>query len=65
MRRTDQRRVIGLRQGQPAQRVLIVDDERNNRDSLNKSLRSMGFLVREADGGQAEIELSEEWRSLR
>jgi signal transduction histidine kinase/CheY-like chemotaxis protein len=62
VRRTDQRRVIGLRPGQPAQRLLIVDDERNNRDWLNKLLTSMGFLVREADNGQTAIRMLEDWR---
>jgi CheY-like chemotaxis protein len=62
VRRTDQRRVIGLLPGQPAQRLLIVDDERNNRDWLNKLLTSVGFLVREADNGQTAIGIWEEWR---
>jgi len=62
VRRADQRRVVGLRPGQPAQRLLIVDDERNNRDWLNKLLTSMGFLVREADNGEAAIRIWEEWR---
>ena len=62
IRRTDQRRVIGLRPGQPVQRLLIVDDERNNRDWLNKLLTSVGFSVREADNGQTAIQIWEEWR---
>jgi PAS domain S-box-containing protein len=62
VRRIDQRRVIGLRPGQPVQRLLIVDDERNNRDWLNKLLTSVGFVVREADNGQVAIEVWEEWR---
>ncbi len=62
VRRTDQRRVIGLLPGQPAQRLLIVDDDQNNRDWLNKLLTSMGFLVREADNGQTAIGIWEEWK---
>jgi CheY-like chemotaxis protein len=62
VRRTDQRRVIGLRPGQPVQRLLIVDDDRNNRDWLNKLLSSMGFVVKEADNGQTAVRLWEEWR---
>ena len=62
VRRTDQRRVVGLLPGQPAQRLLIVDDDPNNRDWLNKLLTSLGFLVREADNGQEAIRIWEEWR---
>jgi CheY-like chemotaxis protein len=62
VRRTDQRRVVGLLPGQPAQRLLLVDDEPNNRDWLNKLLTSVGFLVREAENGQEAIRIWEEWR---
>jgi len=48
--------------GQPVQRLLIVDDERNNRDWLNKMLTSVGFLVQEADNGETAIRIWEEWR---
>jgi CheY-like chemotaxis protein len=61
-RRTDQRRVIGLRPGQPVQRLLIVDDERNNREWLSKLLTSVGFMVREANNGQTAIGVWEKWR---
>jgi PAS domain S-box-containing protein len=62
VRRTDRRRVVGLLPGQPAQRLLIVDDERNNRDWLNKLLTSVGFSVQEAENGQTAIRIWEEWR---
>jgi CheY-like chemotaxis protein len=57
-----ERPVIGLQAGRPGPRVLIVDDERNNRDWLNKLLTSIGFVVREAEDGKAAIELFEDWR---
>jgi PAS domain S-box-containing protein len=56
------RRVIGLQNVQEAPRVLIVDDERNNREWLNKLLTLVGFSVREADNGEAAIRIWEEWR---
>ncbi len=56
------RRVLSLIPGQQAQRLLIVDDDANNRDWLNKLLTSMGFVVREADNGQRAIQIWEEWR---
>ena len=62
VRRIDQRRVIGLRPGQPVQRLLVVDDDQNNRDLLHKLLTSMGFLVRQADNGETAIRVWEEWR---
>jgi CheY-like chemotaxis protein len=62
VRRIDQRRAIGLGPGQPAQRLLIVDDDPNNRDWLNKLLTSLGFVIREAENGQTAIRIWEEWR---
>jgi len=55
-------KVISLRSGQAAQRLLIVDDDPNNRDWLNKLLTSLGFLVREAENGQTAVGIWEEWR---
>ena len=62
VRRTDQRRVIGISPGKPAPRLLIVDDDPNNRDWLNKLLTSLGFSIREAENGQMAIRIWEEWR---
>jgi CheY-like chemotaxis protein len=56
------RTVLRLLPGQQAQRLLIVDDDANNRNWLNKLLTSMGFLVREADNGQTAIQIWDEWR---
>jgi CheY-like chemotaxis protein len=56
------RKVISLQPGQPAQRLLIVDDDPNNRDWLNKLLTSLGFSIREAGNGQEAIRIWEEWR---
>jgi signal transduction histidine kinase/ActR/RegA family two-component response regulator len=54
-------RVIGLASGKLAPRVLIVDDQKLNRGWLNKLLTSAGFLVREAENGEAAIRLWQEW----
>jgi PAS domain S-box-containing protein len=59
--RTPYRRVIGLQPG-PAPRVLIADDETNNRGWLNKLLTSIGFAVREAENGEVAIRIWEEWK---
>jgi two-component system, sensor histidine kinase len=54
-------RVIGLKPGKPAPRVLIVDDKALNRGWLNALLTPIGFTVREADNGRAAIQLWQEW----
>jgi CheY-like chemotaxis protein len=55
------RRVIGIRAGTEAPRVLVVDDQLENRDWLMKLLTSLGFSVRGADNGEAAIRTWEEW----
>ena len=59
--RADRRSVIGLQPGQPAPRVLIVDDDQNNRSWLHKLLDSLGFCLREAENGQEAVRLCAEW----
>jgi signal transduction histidine kinase/DNA-binding response OmpR family regulator len=66
VRRTAARRVIGIhgggiRGGTKAPRVLVVDDQIENRDWLMKLLTSIGFSVRDADNGEAAIQNWEEW----
>jgi CheY-like chemotaxis protein len=55
-------RVIGLAAGQPAPRVLVVDDKPNARGWLTELLRSLGFEVDEADRGEVAIRLWQEWK---
>jgi signal transduction histidine kinase/DNA-binding response OmpR family regulator len=55
------RRVIGICPGTRVPRVLIVDDQFENRDWLTKLLTSIGFSVRDADNGEAAIRNWEEW----
>ncbi len=55
------RRVLGLMPGSPTPRVLIVDDEPDNRGWLNAILTSVGFEVREADDGEAAVREWDTW----
>lgn len=42
-------------------KVLIVDDSRLQRRILSVSLKSMGYEVREADSGQAALDICADW----
>ena len=55
LKRTAPRRVIAIRAGQEAPKILVVDDHLENRDWLMKLLTSIGFSVRGADNGEAAI----------
>jgi CheY-like chemotaxis protein len=55
------RRVIGIRAGTEVPRILVVDDQFENRDWLMKLLTSVGFSVRGADNGEAAVRAWEEW----
>jgi PAS domain S-box-containing protein len=55
------RRVIGLRAGTKVPKILVVDDQLENRDWLMKLLASIGFSLHGADNGEAAIRCWEEW----
>ncbi len=55
------RRVVGLEPGQPAYRMLVVDDQPVNRRLLVKLFEPAGFEVREAVNGQEAVEIWEAW----
>ena len=55
------RRVVGLEPGQPAYRLLVVDDFEVNRKLLVKIFRPIGFEVREAADGVEALAAWEEW----
>jgi CheY-like chemotaxis protein len=61
VRRSAPRRITGIRAGTDVPRVLIVDDQLENRDWLMKLLTAIGFSVRGADNGEAAIRSWEEW----
>ena len=56
------KRVIGLTSGQPVYRILIVDDQSENRHLLTELLQTVGFQTRSATNGQEAIDLWQEWQ---
>jgi CheY-like chemotaxis protein len=61
LRRSDPRRVISMHPGTQVPRILVVDDQPENRGWLTKLLAAIGFSVRSADNGEAAIRIWEEW----
>jgi PAS domain S-box-containing protein len=59
---TDTRRVVGLEPGQPKCRVLIVDDNKENRELLTQTLGPVGFELRQAIDGAEAIREFEAWQ---
>lgn len=55
-------RVIGLQQKQIPCRILVVDDNRENRLLLVKLLQPIGFEVQEAENGEQAINLWSSWQ---
>jgi PAS domain S-box-containing protein len=55
LRRSSPRRVLTIRPGTNVPRILVVDDQLENRDWLIKLLTSVGFSVRGAENGEAAI----------
>ncbi len=54
-------RIIGLAEGQPVKRLLIVDDQPESRQLLNKMLAPIGFELREAVNGREAVDLFAQW----
>ena len=59
---TLKQQVIGLAPGQPVYRLLVVDDEPDNRQVLSEVLRSVGFAVELANDGEACLEKWHQWQ---
>ncbi|RMF66736.1 MAG: response regulator [Cyanobacteria bacterium J069] len=55
------RRVVGLAPGQPAWRLLVVEDSTTHRLLLVKLLSGLGFEVMEAENGQVALDIWEIW----
>ena len=58
----DSRRVVGLDPAVPKFRVLIVDDNKENRDLLTQTLRPVGFELRQAMDGAEALREFHAWR---
>jgi signal transduction histidine kinase/FixJ family two-component response regulator len=54
-------RVMGLEEGQAIRRLLIVEDQQENRLLLHKLLAPHGFDLREAVNGQEAVDLFTRW----
>lgn len=59
---TTNRRVIGLEAGQKPPRILVVDDNEDNRNLLEKLLVRTGFEVKKASNGLEAIAEFENWK---
>lgn len=58
---TNPSKVIRLASKQPNYRILVVDDEADNRLLLLDLLKSVGFLVQEASNGREATEIWQAW----
>jgi len=56
------RRVTGLAPGQPAYRILLVEDNEANRELLTQLLQPLGFEVRGAANGREGVDATLGWR---
>jgi PAS domain S-box-containing protein len=54
--------VESIAPNQPAWRILVVDDNADNRLLLMNILGKVGFQIQEAENGQQAIELFEQWQ---
>jgi len=55
-------RIVGLAEGQPCCRLLIVEDQPENRLLLRRLLEPFGFELREAANGREAVALFKQWR---
>jgi PAS domain S-box-containing protein len=54
--------VVGLAPGQPAYRILIAEDDRENQLLLIRLMSNIGLEVKAADNGEQCVKLFQEWR---
>ncbi|MDH3972937.1 MAG: ATP-binding protein [Deltaproteobacteria bacterium] len=55
------REVLGLEPGQPSWRILVVEDNMENRLLLSSLLKEAGFEIREAVNGKEAVDLFQQW----
>ena len=58
----EETRVYALAPGQPEVRVLVVDDNEENRRLMREMLTPLGFAVRRARNGREAIAIWQEWQ---
>ena len=56
------RQVLSLAPGQPEYKILVVDDQPENRQLMIKLLTQIGLQVKEAENGQEALHIWEEWQ---
>lgn len=56
------RQVLGLEPGQGEYRILVVEDNKENRELLVRLLASVGFAIRQAVNGQEAVEIFNQWQ---
>ena len=54
--------VVGLEHGQPAWRILVVEDSAENRLLLSSILHQADFQIREAENGEEAVAIYQQWR---
>ncbi len=54
--------VCGLLPGQPAYRILVVEDQRDNQMLLTSLMTAIGLETKLAENGEQAVEIFEEWR---
>uniref|UniRef100_UPI000D1EBF6D ATP-binding protein n=1 Tax=Cyanothece sp. BG0011 TaxID=2082950 RepID=UPI000D1EBF6D len=55
-------KIVGLAPHQPSYRILIIEDDFANRKVLINLLKSVGFVVQEANNGEEGVKLWETWQ---
>ncbi|TFH38492.1 MAG: response regulator [Chrysiogenales bacterium] len=60
-KRLEERRVAGVRPGQDTYRVLVADDNEDNRALIRELLAPVGFQIEEAADGEEAIEKFKSW----
>ena len=60
--RSEQQRIVGLTPGQPAYRVLVVDDRSESLQLIRELLVPVSFHVREAFNGEDALAIWETWQ---
>lgn len=56
-----EKRITGLVPGQSTRRILVADDQAENRKLLTELLNKAGFELREAENGKAAVDIFKNW----